>query len=269
MRSSRPILLAAALAVSITAVPALAQGVGRPQSSMRTGITDPTWGQMPNLPLKPPHAGGPDRPRPDHGRPVAGGWHDGGWRDRDGARGDYRGEWRGDRGRQWNGGGHYGQSAWDGRYQRFRRGHLIPSYFVSRRFYVDNWRHYALPAPGAGRNWVRYYDDAYLIDDGGSIYDARYGVDWYGDDGDWDRGDWDRDDRAWDDGDSYRDRAVYHHPAGRSRVYYSQPGTTTVIVQTAPVVTTTTTTVVETVGYAAPKRVWSAKPARRSIKRVK
>jgi hypothetical protein len=56
---------------------------------------------------------------------------------------------------------------------------------------VRNWRMYGFPQPFAGGRWIRYYDDALLIDGGGRVYDSRPGWDWdryqdnwsYGDDG--------------------------------------------------------------------------------------
>jgi hypothetical protein len=98
-----------------------------------------------------------------------------------------------------------------------RRGVFMPRRFVSPTFIVGDWYAYGLPDPGYGRNWVRYYDDAALIDERGYVYETARGVDW------------DRD----DDG--------FGYPPYR-RVYRMPAGTTTVIVQSAPVVTTTTTT---------------------------
>lgn len=58
------------------------------------------------------------------------------------------------------------------------RGYRLPSYWVSPRFYVTDWRGYGLTQPGGGYNWVRYYDDAVLVDGRGAVHDYRGGLDW-------------------------------------------------------------------------------------------
>ena len=86
----------------------------------------------------------------------------------------------------------------DFRYGRLRRGGFINSFWFAPQFYIDNWQAYGFSAPGDDQRWVRYYDDAYLVDDYGRVVDTRYGVRWdrYGDDWDYQdgipgyRGDW-------------------------------------------------------------------------------
>lgn len=83
-----------------------------------------------------------------------------------------------------------------GGYRAYRtpiRGYRLPTYWVAPRFFVTDWRHYGLTQPTGGYNWVRYYDDAVLVDGRGSVYDHRSGVDW-------DRADAGYDDRAYDAG---------------------------------------------------------------------
>ncbi|MDE0879226.1 MAG: RcnB family protein [Sphingomonas bacterium] len=63
-------------------------------------------------------------------------------------------------------------------YRRPVRGYVLPSYWISPRFYVNNWSGYGLRQPTAGYRWVRYYDDAVLIDNRGSVYDVADGIDW-------------------------------------------------------------------------------------------
>jgi hypothetical protein len=75
-------------------------------------------------------------------------------------------------------GGHpmKGMKGW----QRFGRGHIVPPHFRNRQFFVQNWQSFGWPAPMAGGNWIRYYDDALLIDGHGRVMDSRYGWDWDG-----------------------------------------------------------------------------------------
>ena len=63
-------------------------------------------------------------------------------------------------------------------YRRPYRGYALPSYWVSPRFYISDWQNYGLTQPSAGYNWVRYYDDAVLVDGRGAVYDMRPGIDW-------------------------------------------------------------------------------------------
>ena len=63
-------------------------------------------------------------------------------------------------------------------YRRPARGYVVPSYWISPRFTVSNWNGYGLSQPTNGYRWIRYYDDAVLIDGRGSVYDVAEGVDW-------------------------------------------------------------------------------------------
>jgi hypothetical protein len=82
------------------------------------------------------------------------------------------------------GGGTYGGGTWGGggtygHYPRtIRRGFYIPPMWWGPQFQISNWQMYGFGAPGAGQRWVRYYDDAYLVDQGGRVVDARQGLDW-------------------------------------------------------------------------------------------
>ena len=68
-------------------------------------------------------------------------------------------------------------------YRQPHRGWRVPGYWNSSRFYIADWADYGLPQPPYGYNWARYYDDAILIDDRGSVYDTVGGLDWDGYDG--------------------------------------------------------------------------------------
>ena len=99
-------------------------------------------------------------------------------------------------GRWW--GGANAPGGWNA-YHRPSRGWTLPSYWVAPRFYVNDWQTYGLYQPSYGYNWVRYYDDAVLVDGRGGVYDSRDGVDW---------------DR-YDDGYYTDDEQVYAAPAER------------------------------------------------------
>jgi Ni/Co efflux regulator RcnB len=94
-------------------------------------------------------------------------------------------------------------------YRRPVRGYALPGYWVSPRFHVTDWQSYGLAQPPVGYNWARYYDDAVLIDQRGSVYDTEYSVDWDRDGGGY-RGDA-MAQAGPDDADYYPER----HGAGR------------------------------------------------------
>lgn len=71
--------------------------------------------------------------------------------------------------------GHHGRF---GRFQRINRGGFVPHFWFGPQFHVQNWGLHGFPQPMHGRRWVRYYDDALLIDGEGRVHDGRYGWDW-------------------------------------------------------------------------------------------
>ncbi|WP_298090402.1 RcnB family protein [uncultured Sphingomonas sp.] len=80
-------------------------------------------------------------------------------------------------GRWW--GGANAPGGWNA-YRRPVRGVALPPYWVSPRFTVSDWNSYGLGEPARGRRWARYYDDAVLIDDRGTVYDTVGDIDWTG-----------------------------------------------------------------------------------------
>jgi len=177
-------------------------------------------------------------------------------------------------GHGWTGGGHRNMS-----WQRIDRGGHVPRNWWGSRFRIRNWNSYGFPQPWGGGQWIRYYDDALLIDRSGRVLDGRYGYDWnryggnwaYGDDGvpyadDGAYGDYGDDGAGY--GDDYADgdedygppppprcERMCGAPAVRGYGYgygYGPVVVTTTTVTEAPVVETRTTyeTVVERVRVA-------------------
>jgi Ni/Co efflux regulator RcnB len=263
--------------VPATAVPA-AHAPHRP--NWRPGTPRPGGWQ----PARPPQGGWkPGHPRPGSwtpGTPRPGNWQParpGRWGQR--IDGRWYAGWR-------------APGGW-GAYRRPVRGWTLPSYWIGVGFWINDWSSWGLSRPAAGYDWVRYYDDAVLIDRRGKVWDSVSGLDWdrdgHGYDYDDDDGyyaDRDRDDRddrergadydapGYDERDydrdarhgdryAYRGEHGYRGYARRPMVcvancyggYYSAPASTTVVIQSAPVVTTTTTVTEEYVTYGARKVV--------------
>lgn len=68
-------------------------------------------------------------------------------------------------------------------YRQISRGGTVPGYWSAPEYGINNYGHYGFAQPLAGTRWVRYYDDALLVDTNGRVYDGRYGMDFdrYGD----------------------------------------------------------------------------------------
>jgi hypothetical protein len=62
--------------------------------------------------------------------------------------------------------------------RRLQRGFIVPRFFWGPQFQINNWQMYGFADPGPDGRWIRYYDDAYLIDHDGRIRDSREGLDW-------------------------------------------------------------------------------------------
>ncbi|HEY0112815.1 MAG TPA: RcnB family protein [Allosphingosinicella sp.] len=92
------------------------------------------------------------------------------------------------------------------RWSRIDRGGFVPGMWAGPQFVVRDWRMHGFSQPFSGGRWIRYYDDALLVDRYGRVHDGRYGYDWrrdrdrwsqrdgvpvYVGDGDFEPGEWD------------------------------------------------------------------------------
>ena len=108
-----------------------------------------------------------------------------------------------------HGGGRFRHPGPNFRHHRLQRGFVMHPFWSGPQFHVQNWQLYGFSAPPRDHRWVRYYDDAYLVDRGGRVQDTRHGLDWdeYGERWEMDegipayygRGEWRPDERdyAW------------------------------------------------------------------------
>jgi Ni/Co efflux regulator RcnB len=63
-------------------------------------------------------------------------------------------------------------------YRRLHRGATLPGYWMGGDFRVPDYLSFGLAAPPQGYSWVRYYDDAVLVDSGGRVWDSIDGLSW-------------------------------------------------------------------------------------------
>jgi nickel/cobalt transporter regulator len=63
-------------------------------------------------------------------------------------------------------------------FRHMQRGFIVPQFWWGPQFQINNWQMYGFADPGQDGRWIRYYDDAYLIDREGRIRDSREGLDW-------------------------------------------------------------------------------------------
>lgn len=84
--------------------------------------------------------------------------------------------WSYDREGRWVMGGQ-APGGWNA-YKRLQRGARLNHYWRSPDFWVTDFLSFGLAAPPHGYRWVRYYDDAILVDDAGTVWDSVIGVQW-------------------------------------------------------------------------------------------
>ncbi len=86
--------------------------------------------------------------------------------------------WGGTIGGRWSGGAQ-APGGWSA-YRRPHRGASLPAYWMSGSFHIPDYLSFGLAAPPYGYSWVRYYDDAVLVDDSGRVWDSVSGIAWAG-----------------------------------------------------------------------------------------
>jgi len=109
--------------------------------------------------------------------------------------------------------------------RRLHRGFIVPQFWWGPQFSINNWQVYGFADPGPDGRWIRYYDDAYLIDRDGRIRDSREDLDWdrYGEE-------WEMADgvpayrgRHHDDDDDDGDDGDMHHRGMRHGMHHGGP----------------------------------------------
>jgi hypothetical protein len=63
-------------------------------------------------------------------------------------------------------------------YRRLDRGLVLPQPWWGPQYQIGNWSMYGLSQPVPGGRWVRYYDDALMVDGHGRVMDGRWGMSW-------------------------------------------------------------------------------------------
>lgn len=101
---------------------------------------------------------------------------DRGWRDDD--RYDWR-NWRGRNGERFRMGRYDAPRGWSYGYRRLNIGIFLSSRLYDRGYWIDDPYHYRLPPAYGPYRWIRYYDDALLIDiRTGYVVDVVYRLFW-------------------------------------------------------------------------------------------
>lgn len=86
------------------------------------------------------------------------------------------GRWGGSVNGRWHG-GVQAPGGW-GAYHRPSRGFQLDRYWMSGNFQIPDYGSFGLQAPPNGYFWVRYYDDAVLVDSYGRVRDSVSGIAW-------------------------------------------------------------------------------------------
>lgn len=176
-----PIKQAVLASALLAAMPAAAQGWGGGNGPI------PAPGGMQGgrgVPMPPPPTVTPNQPygHAGPGVPTAGPrvWQNGRWMALP-PRGPVQ---NGRHGNRWGGmidgrwyAGAQAPGGWRG-YRRMGRGGHLPAYWMGGGFRIPDYLSWGLAAPPAGYFWVRYYDDAVLVDARGDVWDSVSGIAW-------------------------------------------------------------------------------------------
>jgi hypothetical protein len=143
---------------------------GNDRSGDRRWYGDNNWGRSGN-----------DWNRGDRDRGWdRGNWNRGGW-DR-GWRSDRRYDWRGYRAANrsiYRLPRYYAPQGYHGGYRRFGIGFTLSSILFSQDYWIDDPYDYRLPYADGQYRWVRYYNDALLVDlETGEVVDVEYDIFW-------------------------------------------------------------------------------------------
>ncbi|WP_448664813.1 RcnB family protein [Sphingomonas sp. CJ20] len=164
------------------------------------------WNGGPNRPDRNQWNGGPNRPdrnqwnndrRFDRGNPGWNGRDNRGWNDRNNFRswndrngGRWNNSWRNDRRYDWRGyrtsnrslyrlPRYYAPSGWGYGYRRFSIGFTLSPLLFSQQYWINDPFYYRLPEVDGPYRWVRYYNDALLVDIyTGEVVDTIYDIFW-------------------------------------------------------------------------------------------
>lgn len=179
--SGKTVMLVPAM---LAAMPAAAQ-VTSPGPAFHNSIPAPprvrTGGPFvapaPHMPNG-PRMRGPMPPRVSPNPPHFSGPRQGGGNRGGGGRwtGSNNGRWGGKVGGRWHGGSN-APGGW-GAYHRPSRGWTLPPYWMGSGFHISDFGNYGLGAPPYGYFWVRYYDDAVMVDNYGRVRDSVGGIAW-------------------------------------------------------------------------------------------
>ncbi len=63
-------------------------------------------------------------------------------------------------------------------YTRIDRGIHVPGFCMVPRFLIRDYARYGFYQPMYGGRWIRYYDDALLVDPHGQVIDGEWGLNW-------------------------------------------------------------------------------------------
>ena len=74
---------------------------------------------------------------------------------------------------------YYAPYGWSYGYRRFGIGYTLNSLLFSQSYWIGDPEYYRLPPAYGGYRWVRYYNDALLVDIySGEVVDVEYGIFW-------------------------------------------------------------------------------------------